>query len=92
MRGKLENAAIKQVIYSGGYAELPTFADDMIRDFLEKNPVPAVSLSERPFMALALRHHRASVQPDMGRLRPTRATCKLPQSSNARITVNVGGN
>ncbi len=72
MRGRLESAAIKQVIYAGGYAALPPFADDMIRDFLAANPVPAVSLPDRPFMALALRHHRAAVRPDPDSLRPRR--------------------
>lgn len=72
MRGKLENAAVKQVIYAGGYAALPTFADDMIRDYLAANPVPAVSLLERPFMFLALRHHRSAVRPDADILRPNR--------------------
>jgi len=72
MRGRLENAAVKQVIYAGGYAALPMFADDLIREFLAANPVPPVSLADRPFMALALRHHRAASRPDAERLRPHR--------------------
>ena len=72
MRGRLENAAIKQVIYRGGYAALPEFADDLIREFLASNPVPTVPLTDRPFMALALRQHCAAITPSRDSLRPTR--------------------
>lgn len=70
MRGKLETAAIKQVIYAAGYRALPAFADDMIRDFLADNPVPTVPLLDRFFMALALRHHRIAALPNTDSLRP----------------------
>ncbi len=70
MRGKLENAAISRIIYSRGYAALPRYADDMIRHYLAIEPLPALSLLDRPFMALALRHHRAATPPEADRLRP----------------------
>jgi len=70
MRGRLENAAIKQIIYDRGYAALPAYADDMIADFLAHHPRPAVSLPDRPFMALALAQHRAAVRPDPADLQP----------------------
>jgi glycosyltransferase involved in cell wall biosynthesis len=73
MRGRIENEAVKQIIYSRGYAALPTFADDMIRDYLADHPTPTVSLAERPFMALAIKQHRAMSRPDPESLRPTRA-------------------
>jgi glycosyltransferase involved in cell wall biosynthesis len=72
MRGLLENKAIGKLIYAKGYAALPRFADDMIREFLANNPLPAVSLIERPFMALALRDHRAARPAEPDRLRPRR--------------------
>ena len=35
-RGRLENEAIKKIIYRYGYGGLPTFADDMIADWLSE--------------------------------------------------------
>jgi len=70
MRGRLENAAIKQIVHARGYAALPAYADDMIADFLAKHPVPAVALADRPFMALALAQHRAAIRPDPADLQP----------------------
>ena len=70
MRGKLENEAIKRVIYSGGYKALPTFADNMIGDFLDAHPVPKTSFLRRFFMIMALRQHRSAMQPDTDDLRP----------------------
>jgi glycosyltransferase involved in cell wall biosynthesis len=72
MRGRIENAAVKQIIYSRGYAALPTFADDMIRDYLGDHQPPPVQLVERPFMSLAIKQHRAMSRPDPESLRPTR--------------------
>jgi hypothetical protein len=72
MRGRIENEAVKQIIYSRGYAALPTFADDMIRDYLADRPPPPVQLVERPFMALAIKQHRAMSRPDLESLLPTR--------------------
>lgn len=72
MRGRLENAAIKHLIASGGYASLPNHADDMIRDYLQQHPVPAVALVERPFMAMALRQHRKAAPAKAADLQPVR--------------------
>lgn len=72
MRGKLENAAIKKVIYARGYAALPASADDLIRDFLAEHPGPPVSLLDQPFMRLALRQLRRSTRPDPETLLPHR--------------------
>ena len=72
MRGKLENAAIKQVIYRSGYSGLPAFADDLIGEFLAANPVPTVPWSDRPFMHQALRQHRTAKQPLEDQLKPVR--------------------
>jgi glycosyltransferase involved in cell wall biosynthesis len=72
MRGRVENAAIRQIIYAHGYAALPAYADDMIADFLATHPVPAVGLPDRPFMALALARHRAAVRPAAADLQPRR--------------------
>jgi hypothetical protein len=54
-RGRVENAAIKEIIYRSGYEALPAFADDMLRANLAAHGRPAVALSEAPFMAVALR-------------------------------------
>jgi len=55
MRGRLENAALQDIIYAHGYSALPRHADDMIRAFLAARGVPSVPLPDRPFMAAALR-------------------------------------
>ncbi len=70
MRGRLETAAIKSVIYRDGYAGLPAFADDMIAAWLDAGGRPQAGPADRPFMALALRQHRRSVRPDPGQLTP----------------------
>lgn len=72
MRGLVENAAIRVVAHAGGFAALPPFADDMIRDFLLNHPAPAVSLPDRLFMALALSRHRHATKPDAASLEPRR--------------------
>lgn len=71
-RGRLENEAVKRVIYTSGYAALPSFADDMIRDFLAVHPMPRVPLLDHPFLVLALRHLRTATRPDPESLQPTR--------------------
>jgi hypothetical protein len=72
MRGRVENAAIRQLVYAHGYAALPEYADDMIADFLAKNPAPSVPLPDRPFMALALAQHRHATRPAVQDLQPRR--------------------
>jgi len=61
MRGRLENAAIRAVIYRQGYAGLPEDADDMIAAWLAAGGTPVASPLERPFMMLALRQHRLAL-------------------------------
>jgi len=71
MRGQIENAAVKRIIYRYGYAALPHYADEMIADFLAEEGLPASSLSDFPFMRLALRQHRrALASPHSSSLRP----------------------
>ena len=72
MRGLLENAAIRTVAHARGFAALPANADDMIRDHLANQPMPALAALDRPFMALALRHHRRAVPPGPEQLEPCR--------------------
>lgn len=68
MRGRLENAAIREIIYMSGYEGLPEYSDDMIRAFLAEHDDPPVSLPDRPFMALAKRQARRVVRPSPERL------------------------
>jgi glycosyltransferase involved in cell wall biosynthesis len=72
MRGRLENGAIKQVIYRDGYGALPAFADDLIADFLKANGMPGVGWQDRLFMQMALRQHRAAKKPVPEDLTPVR--------------------
>ncbi len=70
MRGRLENAAIKSIIYKTGYAGLPANADDMIEAWLASEGAPRTSLADRPFMALALRQHAQARRPPSAGLEP----------------------
>jgi glycosyltransferase involved in cell wall biosynthesis len=72
MRGLMENAAIKSLIYAGGYGALPAHADDMIAAWLADHPPPATSAADRVFMHLALRQHRAARRPEPAELVPVR--------------------
>ena len=74
IRGKLESEAVKKVIYSRGYAALPRFADDLIREFLAANPLPRVPFGDRPFMGMALRQLRTASKPDESSLRAIRVS------------------
>ena len=69
-RGRLENEAIKQVIYTHGYAGLPQHADDLIRVQLAEHGVPTTSLIDRFFMMLAIRDHRRARPADPASLVP----------------------
>ena len=64
MRGRLENEAIKTIIYQNGYAALPSHANDLVRDYLRESPAPHTGLLHRPFMALTLRQIRSAQKPD----------------------------
>lgn len=64
MRGRLQNAAIKRVVYASGYAGLPGHADDMVLAFIAADGVPKVGVADRIFQRLALRQIRSSSRPD----------------------------
>jgi hypothetical protein len=55
MRGRMENAAVTDIIYRDGFAALPRTANEMIAAWLARGGCVPVSASERPFMSLALR-------------------------------------
>ncbi len=55
MRGRMENAAIKSIIYAQGYQGLPAYADDMIAGWLAQGGQVPCAATERPFMWLARR-------------------------------------
>ncbi len=81
MRGRLETAAIKEIIYARGYAALPEHADDMIRTFLAAHGPPPTPLRDRPFMAAALRRVRSARPPDPAGLAPTLVASTLAASA-----------
>lgn len=54
-RGRIENDAIKSIIYSCGYAGLPGQAIDMLGAWLSSHRPPAATLRERHFTWQALR-------------------------------------
>jgi hypothetical protein len=70
MRGRLENLAIRSIVYDHGYEGLPESADDMIKAYLAQHPLPRPSPLGRVFQALALRQIRASQRPDPAQLQP----------------------
>ena len=72
MRGRLENAAIRSIVYQHGYEGLPAYSDDMIRSFLAAHEMPRVPLADRPFMALAKRQIGKAAKPDAEWLAPRR--------------------
>ena len=64
MRGRIQNAAIKDLIYRRGYEGLPDDADDMIASYLAAHGPPKVGWPDRGFQMLALRQSRAAPKPD----------------------------
>jgi len=74
MRGVIENAAIKEVIYKKGYEGLPGSADDMLRQHVAAHGVPRVAAVDRVFQRLALRQLARAVQPDPADLLAHRAS------------------
>jgi len=70
MRGRLENLAIRDIVYQLGYEGLPEYADDMVKGYLSRHGRPAVSLTDRPFQSLAIRQIESARPPDPGRLEP----------------------
>jgi hypothetical protein len=55
MRGGIENAAIKELIYRVGYEGLPEDADEMIGSYLAAHGPPKVGWPDRAFQMLAIR-------------------------------------
>lgn len=70
MRGRLENLAIRDIVYKHGYEGLPEYADDMTRTFLGRHALPPATPVDRLFRALALRQIRTARRPDPRRLEP----------------------
>jgi glycosyltransferase involved in cell wall biosynthesis len=70
MRGRLENEAIKSVIYANGFGALPAHADDMIRAWLAGGGHIETSRIDRAFMQLALRDIEKSPRAEAARLQP----------------------
>lgn len=68
-RGRLENAAIKSIIYRSGYSALPEFADDMIKQWLAQIPDAERRRYFRdPLARLALSRMRREPRPRPGEL------------------------
>ena len=72
MRGRLENAAIKTIVYQRGFTSLPAYADEMIATHLDAYGVPPTRLADKFFMLLALRQHRAARRAEAANLTPQR--------------------
>ena len=62
MRGIIENAAIKSIIYKTGYEGLPPDCNDMLREYLATYGVPEVSPLDRVFMGLAVRQATSALK------------------------------
>ena len=58
MRGRIQNAAIKQIVYRGNYEALPEDADDMAREHVAQYGAPPAAMADRAFQWLALRELR----------------------------------
>jgi glycosyltransferase involved in cell wall biosynthesis len=70
MRGRLQNLAIRSIVYEHGYEGLPENADDMVKSYLARHGRPAVTLPDRIFQMLALRQIDAARRPDPAVLEP----------------------
>jgi hypothetical protein len=70
MRGRLENLAIRRIIYERGYEGLPEFADDMVKAYLVEHGRPGTSVFDRPFQMLAMREISAAHRPGSASLEP----------------------
>ena len=53
-RGRLENAAIKRIIYRAGYEGLPAYSNDMITELVRSGDVPPATGRARYFRRIAL--------------------------------------
>jgi glycosyltransferase involved in cell wall biosynthesis len=53
-RGRVENQAIKSIIYTSGYTALPANANEMIRTWIKTNTPAPKSLKDQLFLRLAL--------------------------------------
>lgn len=62
-RGRIQNAAIKELIYKFGYQGLPDDAEVMVADYLAANGPPRVGWPDRLFQRLALQEARQSRNP-----------------------------
>lgn len=63
MRGRLENLAIRSIVYDSGYEGLPEYADDMVNAYLSAHGPPRVAGLDRIFQSLAIRQMRAQPRP-----------------------------
>lgn len=70
MRGRLENVAIRSIVYDLGYEGLPEYADDMIQAYLREHAPPRVSVTDRLFRHLAIGQIRTARRPEPARLEP----------------------
>ena len=61
---------MSSIIYPGGYAALPAYADDMIATWLAAGGRPRAGLIERPFMQAALWQHAQARHPTDASLQP----------------------
>jgi hypothetical protein len=82
MRGRLENLAIRGIVYQHGYEGLPAWSDEMILSFVAQHGLPPASPVDRFFRRLALRQVRAANRPDPARLEPVLLR-RLPGGSGA---------
>lgn len=73
MRGRLENLAIRDIVYTSGYEGLPAFADDMVNDYLARHGRPAVGALDWLFQTLAIRQMVDSRRPDPALMTPVLA-------------------
>lgn len=79
MRGKMQNQAMKEIIYRHGFAALPANADELVRKHVSEHGIPAVSFMDRPFLALALHQIRVTREFEPASLVPRRIT--LPEAA-----------
>ena len=70
MRGLMENAAMRSIIYTQGFTGLPYYADEMIGDWLAQGGVVETGRADRFFMRLAVKKIAEARRPDPATLEP----------------------
>jgi hypothetical protein len=72
LMGRIQNAAIKEIIYRDGYEGLPEYANEMALDYVTKHGLPKAGVLDRLLQAKVLRELRQAQRFEPASLRPVK--------------------